>query len=161
VIRYPGAHDQPMGWTVPLFLKYARSRLKPLGVRISADVFGLSATRNLGIGQFPRRIAPFLDSIYPMVYPSHYVSGEYGIVSPDSRPGTTVAYSLRDFRDKLQGRGTKVIPWLQDFSLGRAYSLADVQDQIQAARLEHSKGFMLWNAAGVYTVKALSTPAFR
>ena len=161
VIRYPGAHAQPMGWTIPLFLKYARSRLKPLGVRISADVFGLSATRNLGIAQFPRRMAPFLDSIYPMVYPSHYVSGEYGIVNPDSRPGTTVAYSLRDFREKLQGRSTKLIPWLQDFSLGRAYSLADVQDQIQAARLEHSKGFLLWNAAGVYTVKALSTPVFR
>ncbi|HEX6664005.1 MAG TPA: putative glycoside hydrolase [Gaiellaceae bacterium] len=161
VIRYPGAHAQPMGWTIPLFLKYARSRLKPLGVRISADVFGLSATRNLGIAQFPRRMAPFLDSIYPMVYPSHYVSGEYGIINPDSRPGTTVAYSLRDFREKLQGRSTKLIPWLQDFSLGRAYSLADVQDQIQAARLEHSKGFLLWNAAGVYTVKALSTPVFR
>ena len=31
-IRYPGAHTQPMGWTVPMFVKYARSRLKPLGV---------------------------------------------------------------------------------------------------------------------------------
>jgi hypothetical protein len=160
-IRYPGEHAQPMGWTIPMFLKYARSRLNPLGIRISVDVFGLSATRNLGIAQFPRRIAPFVDAIYPMVYPSHYVSGEYGIIDPDSRPGTTVAYSLRDFREKLQGRRAKVIPWLQDFSLGRAYSLADVQDQIQAARLEHSKGFMLWNASGVYTVKALSTPAFR
>jgi hypothetical protein len=159
-IRYPGVHEQPMGWTIPVFLKYARSRLQPLGVRMSVDVFGLSATRDLGIAQFPRRIAPFVDTIYPMVYPSHYVSGEYNIVDPDSRPGTTVAYSLRDFREKLQGRKAKLIPWLQDFSLGRAYSLADVQDQIQAARLEHVKGFMLWNAAGVYTVKALSTPRF-
>src|SRR6266540_4011043 len=160
-IRYPGVHPQPMGWTIPLFLKYARSRLKPLGVRISVDVFGLSATRDLGIAQFPRRIAPFVDTIYPMVYPSHYVSGEYNIIDPNSRPGTTVAYSLRDFRDKLRGRKTKLIPWLQDFSLGRTYTLADVQDEIQAARLEHVKGFMLWNAAGVYTVKALSTPQFR
>jgi hypothetical protein len=160
-IRYPGPHAQPMGWTIPMFLKYARSRLKPLGVRMSVDVFGLSATRDLGIGQFPRRIAPFVDAIYPMVYPSHYVSGEYNIIDPDSRPGTTVAYSLRDFRDKLEGRKAHLIPWLQDFSLGRAYSLGDVQDEIQAARLEHVKGFMLWNAAGVYTVKALSTPAFR
>ncbi|HEX9380074.1 MAG TPA: putative glycoside hydrolase [Gaiellaceae bacterium] len=160
-IRYPGVHSQPMGWTIPLFLKYARSRLKPLGVRISVDVFGLSATRDLGIAQFPRRIAPFVDTIYPMVYPSHYVSGEYNIIDPNSRPGTTVAYSLRDFRDKLRGRKTKLIPWLQDFSLGRTYTLADVQDEIQAARLEHVKGFMLWNAAGVYTVKALSTPQFR
>jgi hypothetical protein len=160
-IRYPGKHAQPMGWTIPMFLKYAQSRLKPLGVRISVDVFGLSATRDLGIAQFPRRISPFVDAIYPMVYPSHYVSGEYGIENPDDRPGTTVAYSLRDFRKKLQGRKAKLIPWLQDFSLGRRYSLSDVQDQIQNARLEHVKGFMLWNADGLYTVKALSTPGFR
>jgi hypothetical protein len=160
-IRYPGKHAQAMGWTIPMFAKYAQQRLRPLGVRISVDVFGLSATRNLGIGQFPRRIARYVDAIYPMVYPSHYVSGEYNILDPDSRPGTTVAYSLRDFRDAVRGHATKLIPWLQDFSLRRTYTLADVQDQIQAARLEHTKGFMLWNAAGVYTVKALSTPAFR
>ena len=160
-IRYPGVHAQPMGWTIPMFAKYASSRLKPLGVRVSVDVFGLSATRNLGIGQFPRRISPYVDAIYPMVYPSHYVSGEYNIVDPDSRPGTTVAYSLRDFRTAVRGRTTKLIPWLQDFSLRRTYTLSDVQDQIQAARLEHAKGFMLWNAEGVYTVKALHTPAFR
>jgi hypothetical protein len=159
-IVYPGTHTQPMGWTIPMFLKYARSRLKPLGVRLSVDVFGLSATRDLGIAQFPRRIAPFVDTIYPMVYPSHYVSGEYNIIDPDSRPGTTVAYSLRDFRSKLRGRKTMLIPWLQDFSLGRTYTLADVQDQIQAARLEHVRGFMLWNAGGVYTVRALSTKPF-
>jgi hypothetical protein len=159
-IVYPGKKTQPMGWTIPVFLKYARERLKPLGVRISADVFGLAATRDLGIAQFPRRMAPFVDALYPMVYPSHYVSGEFNIVDPDSRPGTTVAYSLRDFREKLRGRKTKLIPWLQDFSMGRAYSLADVQDEIQAARLEHVKGFMLWNAAGVYTERALATPRF-
>jgi hypothetical protein len=160
-IRYPGKHAQPMGWTIPLFTKYAQQRLKPLGVRLSVDVFGLSATRNLGIGQFPRRIARYVDAIYPMVYPSHYVSGEYNIVAPDSRPGTTVAYSLRDFRTAVRGHETKLIPWLQDFALRRTFTLADVQDQIQAARLEHTRGFMLWNAAGLYTVKALSTPAFR
>jgi hypothetical protein len=160
-IRYPGKHAQPMGWTIPLFAKYAQQRLKPLGVRLSVDVFGLSATRNLGIGQFPRRIARYVDAIYPMVYPSHYVSGEYNIVDPESRPGTTVAYSLRDFRRALRDRKAKLIPWLQDFSLGRSYSLTDVQDQIQNARLEHVKGFMLWNASGIYTEKALSTPGFR
>ena len=159
-IRYPGTHGQPLGWTIPMFAKYAAEHLHPLGVRISTDVFGLSATRDLGIGQFPRRISRFVDSVYPMVYPSHYVSGEYNIEDPDSRPGTTVAYSLRDFRRQVQG-GANLIPWLQDFSLGRQYSLADVRDEIQAARLEHSKGFMLWNAAGVYTDGALATPSFR
>jgi hypothetical protein len=160
-IRYPGRHAQPMGWTVPVFVKYASERLRRLGVRVSVDVFGLSATRDLGIAQFPRRIAPYVDAIYPMVYPSHYGSGEYGIVDPDSRPGTTVAYSLRDFRRAVTGRKTFLIPWLQDFSLGRTYTLADVRDEIQAARLEHVKGFMLWNATGSYTRAALGLPAFR
>jgi hypothetical protein len=159
-IRYPGRHAQPKGWTVPLFVRYAAKRLRPLGVRVSVDVFGLAATRDLGIAQFPRRIAPYVDAIYPMVYPSHYGSGEYGIVDPNSRPGTTIAYSLRDFRRAVAGRKTLLIPWLQDFSLGRTYTLADVRDEIQAARLEHAKGFMLWNAAGVYTRAALGVPAF-
>ena len=72
-----------------------------------------------------------------------------------------MAYSLRDFRTAVRGHAAELIPWLQDFSLRRTYTLSDVQDQIQAARLEHTKGFMLWNASGLYTVKALSTPAFR
>jgi hypothetical protein len=160
-IRYPGKHTQPMGWTVPLFVRYAAARLHPLGVRVSTDVFGLSATRDLGIGQFPRRLGRFVDAIYPMVYPSHFGPGEFNIVDPNSRPGVTVAYALRDFRTKLAQSKAKIIPWLQDFTLGRRYSLADVQDQIQAARLEHSKGFMLWNPTGVYTTAALGTPAFR
>jgi hypothetical protein len=160
-IRYSGVHAQPIGWTVPLFVKYAASRLHPLGVRVSTDVFGLSATRDLGIGQFPRRLAHVADTIYPMVYPSHYGSGEYGIIAPDTRPGVTVAYSLRDFREKLDGTKANIVPWLQDFSLGRTYTLADVQDEIQAARLEHAKGFMLWNPEGVYTTGALATPALR
>jgi len=160
-IRYPGKHAQPMGWTIPMYVKYAAARLRPLGVRISVDVFGLSATRDLGIAQFPRRISPYVDAIYPMVYPSHYGSGEYDIVDPDSRPGTTVAYSLRDFQRAVRGRRAVLIPWLQDFSLGRTYTLADVRDEIQAARLEHVKGFMLWNATGVYTKEALGVPAFR
>ena len=160
-IRYPGKHAQPMGWTIPMFVRYAAKRLHPLGVRVSVDVFGLAATRNLGIAQFPRRIAPYVDAIYPMVYPSHYGSGEYNIIDPDSRPGTTVAYSLRDFQRAVRGRKAHLVPWLQDFSLGRTYTLADVRDEIQAARLEHVKGFMLWNAAGVYTRAALGTPAFK
>jgi len=160
-IRYPGKHAQPMGWTIPMYVKYAAARLRPLGVRISVDVFGLSATRDLGIAQFPRRISPYVDAIYPMVYPSHYGSGEYDIVDPDSRPGTTVAYSLRDFQRAVRGRRVVLIPWLQDFSQGRTYTLADVRDEIQAARLEHVKGFMLWNATGVYTKEALGVPAFR
>ena len=91
-------------------------------MRVSADVFGLAATHDLHIGQVPRRVAPYVDALYPMVYPSHFGSGEYGIQDPDSYPGRTVARALLDFRRQLKGTGMTLIPWLQDFSLARPYT---------------------------------------
>jgi hypothetical protein len=155
IIRYPGAHPQPMKETIAAYLRYAASRLHPLGVRVSADVFGLSATRDLGIGQFPSQIGRVVDTIYPMTYPSHYTPGEFNLPNPNAAPRATVADSLRDFRARLEGERAAVVPWLQDFSLGRTYSAADVAAQIAAARDAVTGGFMLWNAAGVYTAQEL------
>jgi hypothetical protein len=156
-IAYPRKTSTPPGWVIAQFVHYASKRLKPLGVRVSADVFGLSATRDLGIGQVPRRLARYLDAIYPMVYPSHYRSGEYNLPDPNADPGATVAYSLRDFNRELRGTKAKVIPWLQDFSLGRTYTLAEVQAQIDSARRADAAGYLLWNAAGVYTPGAVES----
>jgi hypothetical protein len=142
--------------TIARFLEYARSRLEPLAVRMSADVFGLSATRNMGIGQIPRRLARYLDAIYPMVYPSHYGPGELGLADPNADPGRTVALSLRDFAAELIGQETRLVPWLQDFSLGREYSKDDVRLQILAARDASADGFLLWNPSGIYTRGVLS-----
>jgi len=156
IIRYPGAHPQPMTETVAAFLRYAVSRLHPLGVRVSADVFGLSATHDLGIGQYPGQVGQVVDAIYPMVYPSHYRPGEYNLADPNAAPGATVAYSLRDFRAKLAGDNATLVPWLQDFSLGRTYTPGDVAAQVAAARRFATGGFMLWNAGSVYTPQALN-----
>jgi hypothetical protein len=155
---YPGRRAEPKGRTIAAFLEYARSRLSPLGVRVSAALFGLAATRDLGIGQRPGLIAEHVDAIYPMVYPSHYSPGEYNIDDPNARPGATVAASLRDFRRAMRGAQAKLIPWLQDFSLGRTYTLYEIEAQIRAARRAESAGFLLWNAAGVYTPDALAAP---
>jgi len=153
---WPGRVKERMGVTIGRFLEYARGRLEPLGVRVSAAVFGLAATRDLGIGQRPRYLAPHLDAIYPMVYPSHYSPGEYGIEDPDGHPGATVQMSLRTFRRALRGTDVRIVPWLQDFTLGHTYGLAQVQAQIDAARRMGSAGYLLWNAAGVYTTDALA-----
>jgi hypothetical protein len=152
---YPGKVNERKGETIARFLAYARDRLNPLGVRISAAVFGLAATRDLGIGQRPQLMAKQLDAIYPMVYPSHFGRGEYNIPNPDDAPGATVTMALRQFRRALTGSQTRLVPWLQDFSLGRPYTLGDVEDQIDAARKLRSSGYLLWNANGVYTTNAL------
>jgi hypothetical protein len=156
--RFAGATRQPKTSIITEFASYAQERLKPLGVRVSADVFGLSATRNMGIGQSPSKIAKHVDAIYPMVYPSHFGPGEYSLPDPNAQPGRTVALALRDFSTALRGSDTRLVPWLQDFTLGRTYTIADVRDQIQAARDAGAQGFMLWNAAGVYTRGALAGP---
>jgi hypothetical protein len=159
LIRYPGVHSQPMSWTIPAFTQYAAHRLHPLGARVSVDVFGLSATQDLGIGQLPRRISRYVDAVYPMVYPSHYTPGEYNLADPNAEPGETVSHSLLDFQTALEGRNARLTPWLQDFSLGRTYTLADVRAQVRAVRLRHADGFLLWNAEGRYNAAALKPPA--
>jgi hypothetical protein len=158
-IVYPGKTSTPPGWVIAEFAAYASKRLKPLGVRVSADVFGLSATRNMGIGQIPRRISKHVDSLYPMVYPSHYGPGEYGLEDPNAAPGDTVEWSLSHFRRELKRSNANLIPWLQDFSYGRTYHLADVRAQIESARLMGARGYLLWNPLGVYTPGTLTPPA--
>ena len=159
LIRYPGVHTHPMKWTIPAFVQYASKRLHPLGARVSVDVFGLSATRDLGIGQLPRRVSRYVDAIYPMTYPSHYSPGEYNLADPNGVPGQTVTRSLLDFQTALEGRRARLTPWLQDFSLGRTYTVDDVRAQVAAARALHTRGFLLWNAEGVYSEPALLPPA--
>jgi hypothetical protein len=153
---YPGRAREPKARTINRFLAYARARLEPLGARVSAAIFGLTATREMGIGQRPRQLAAHVDAIYPMVYPSHFGPGEYDLEDPNAVPGITVARSLRDFRRALRGQNTNVIPWLQDFSLGREYTADDVRAQIQAARDFRLPGYLLWNPAGVYTPGVLT-----
>ena len=159
LIRYPGKPTQTMRWTIPAFVQYAGKRLHPLGGRVSVDVFGLSATRDLGIGQLPRRVSRYVDAVYPMVYPSHYNPGEYGISDPNAAPGQTVTHSLEDFERALEGRKTRLTPWLQDFSLGRTYTVEDVLSQVAAARGQHTGGFLLWNPEGLYTASVLAAVA--
>jgi hypothetical protein len=112
IIRYPGPHPQPMQDTVAAFLRYAVGRLHPLGVRVSADVFGLSATHDLGIGQYPSQVGEIVDAIYPMTYPSHYTPGEFNLPNPNADPGATVGDSLSDFQRATSAARTTLVPWL-------------------------------------------------
>jgi hypothetical protein len=152
---FPVKRATPPAWVIAEFLHFASKRLKPLGVRVTADVFGLAATRDLGIGQLPKRIGKYVDALYPMTYPSHYSKGEYGIDDPNAAPGETVLNSLSHFRRELRGTKAELVPWIQDFSLGRTYTLAEVQAQIDAARLSDARGYLLWNPLGIYTQGAL------
>jgi len=152
---YPGKTSVPRGELIASFIAYAKERLGPLGVRVSTALFGLSATRDMGIGQVPKWIAQHVDHVHPMAYPALYGGGELGIVSPSAEPGETVFRTLVDFKRQVRGSRAQLIPWIQDWN----YDAEQVMQQVRAARLQGAKGYLLWNAHGIYTTSALAPPS--
>jgi hypothetical protein len=69
-----------------------------------------------------------------------------------------VTRSLRHFQRELRGRRAKLIPWLEDFSLGRTRTADEVRAQIDAARQADTAGYLLWNPEGEYTDGMLGGP---
>lgn len=144
--------------TIAAFLEDAQTELEPTGAMISADVFGLVGVNDdVGIGQVVSEMAPHLDVICPMVYPSHYPVGSYGYDNPDRQPYDIVKYAMDDFVSKGREANPDLIvrPWLQDFEYLSDYSEQDVRAQMDATYDSGLEGWILWNAAGDYTLSAI------
>jgi hypothetical protein len=100
-----------------------------------------------------------LDYISPMLYPSHWTPGEYNVPNPNAQPYDIVLAALGDFQKQVHGTGARLVPWLQDFSLGYPYGEAEVRAQIDAARKLGVEEFLLWNPLVQYTDAALDDGA--
>lgn len=149
------------------FLARAREALAPLGVRVSADIFGYAAwqTHDLGIGQVIEALAPHLDVLSPMVYPSAFNTGlpndGGAYANAIAFPYEIVHKSVR--RAVARGRTVnprlEVRPWLQDFPDyafdRRVYAADEIRAQMQGAREAGGRGWLLWDPAVKYTDAAL------
>jgi hypothetical protein len=137
------------------FLKESNKRLKPRGAKISIDVFGLTttATDGMGIGQKIAEMTEWVDYVSPMVYPSHYRKGNYGLAEPSKEPYKVVYFALANALKRIPAE--KLRPWLQDFSLGYKYGKNEVTAQIQACYDNKVSNWLLWNPRCVYTKDAL------
>ena len=151
---YPGQNGSPEDAIVS-FLAESRPRVVEHGARLSAAVFGIAATRPDEIAQDIPRMAEHLDYVAPMVYPSHWGPGEYGVDDPNSQPYDITYRSLQDFQELTAGTDAHVVSWLQDFSLGVDYGPAEVRAQIEASRDAGVDDILLWDAATTYTRDAL------
>jgi hypothetical protein len=136
---------------IAAFLAESRARLRPLGVYQGASVYGISVDRPTQIAQDLTQMAPNVDYLAPMVYPSHWNKGEYGVADPNRSPYDIVQRSLAKFQAKVAGTDVKIIPWLQDFSLGVTYGPAEVAAQIKAAADVGITSWFLWDPAVTYT----------
>jgi len=132
-------------------------RLEPLGVPVTFDIFGLtaSATGDLGIGQVWEDFTSVADVVLPMVYPSHYYPGSYGYARPNANPYAIVKNALREAieRSRTQAKSAAIRPFLQGFTLGRRlprYTPHEIREQIRAAEELGIESWVLWNPRSVY-----------
>jgi hypothetical protein len=145
------------------FATAMRDKVKARGATISADIFGIISISksDQGIGQELEKVAAPFDVISPMVYPSHFAAGEYGIKAPVAEPYNILIHSLGDFKRRLPDKPIR--PWLQDFSINVPnqphveYGIHEVQEQIRAAHDMGYDDFLLWNAGNRYTPHAVDT----
>ena len=133
------------------------SRTRALKVPFTIDIFGqtTAAPDDMGIGQYWEDLVIAADVVLPMIYPSHYGRGMYGVARPNTAPYTMVRRALQDGirRNKaLAPRKTAEIrPYLQAFTLGRPrYTSVHVREQIRAAGELGLESWVLWNPRSVY-----------
>lgn len=149
------------------FLETVTASLHAQGVRVSADVFGTVITNRADaalIGQDYAQLASIVDYVCPMVYPSHYAAGAFGLEVPDQQPYETVYGALSRSAQTLfaaelpQEAGVRA--WLQDFTATWVrghldYGAAELRAQIQAVYDAGYTDWLLWNARNVYTADGL------
>jgi hypothetical protein len=137
-------------------------RLEPLGVPVTFDIFGLtaSATGDLGIGQVWEDFITVADVVLPMVYPSHYYRGSYGYERPNANPYAIVKNALGEAlaRSRPHAKSATIRPFLQAFTLGRRlprYTPHEIREQVRAAEELGITSWVLWNPRSVYQRDAL------
>jgi hypothetical protein len=155
---FPGLRGTPEQ-SIVSFLAETRAALKPYHVFLGASVFGVAATRPTEVAQDVPAMAEHVDYIAPMVYPSHWAHGEYGVANPNAQPYDIVLRSLEDFQRDVRGTGARIVPWLQDFSLGLPYGPAQVGAEIEAAHDAGADEYLLWDPGVTYSGSALPPDA--
>jgi hypothetical protein len=148
------------------FLKKAYETLAPMGVYVSADVFGTiicNPSDGELIGQDYTQMAQHCDYICPMVYPSHYINNVYDLSVPDAQPYELVDAALADGGQQLaavkgenpDAHVAKQRPWLQAFTASWvdghiSYGSTQLTKQIEGAADAGVDEWLLWNAVNNY-----------
>jgi len=146
-------NDHDKVWAIKNFLARVQRETGYYNIKISADVFGwvFIIENDQGIGQLIEEMAPQLDYIYPMAYPSHYNMHFMGFDDAEAHPYEVVKRTLEKGFERIGDTDCSIIPWVQAFSYDLKYTEKDILAQINAAEDLGIKGFLFWNAANKYS----------
>jgi hypothetical protein len=157
---FPLEHGRTRAQVIRDQLGVVRAALKPSGMPMTIDVFGLTATdtTDMGIGQRWEMFIDRADVVLPMVYPSHFAPGTYKLANPNAHPYATIDHALKDMKKRTAGinGAALIVPWYQDFTLGPpAYTASQVRAQIKAGYDNGFHSWILWNPGSRYHTDAL------
>lgn len=156
-MNIPGLGGSDPSPVIVDFLAEAQVELRRYGVFQGVSVFGIAATRGEYIAQDVQGMAPHVDYVAPMLYPSHWAPGEYGVTDPESQPYDIIKASLSDFQQVLDGTNTSLVPWLQDFTMHVDYGPDQIKAQIDAAADLGIHSWLLWDPTVTYTGDGIVT----
>lgn len=144
------------------FLQAARQRLVPYNTALAADLFGYTAWNldDTQIGQRLETLAPLLDYVSPMLYPSGFAFGIPGHRDPLAAPYEIVAQTLQRAQQRTGLPAARWRPWLQafrDYAFDRReFGATQIRAQIDAAEALGCNGWMLWNPHNRYAAAGLA-----
>ncbi len=157
-IYFPYSEGKSKSDTLESFFKHIDQEFRKSEnpIPISADLFGMVTTNtdDLGIGQVLERAAPYVDFIYPMVYPSHFPDTWHGYANPAEKPYEVIKITMDSASEKLKAIGEdpdKIRPWLQDFNLGATYNADMVRAQIKATYDAGLTSWLIWDPRNIYS----------
>jgi len=149
----PGLETTPEEAIVE-FTRLADERLAPYGVQHGASVYGIAADRPTQIGQDIPAMAEHLDYVAPMIYPSHWGVGEYGVADPNRQPYDIVTATLEVWEEATEGKRARVIPWLEDTPYRAWDRPFQIREQIRATRDAGIDEWLMWNPGSTFTPEA-------
>lgn len=157
IVKFEGRDGLDKDKCIRNFLDYTKKELEPYSINVSADVFGL-ITRSFNdypedIGQTWFEMADKIDYICPMVYPSHYGPGWYGLNNPNANPYEVVKGSMQEALEKTSAikNPAGVRPWIQDFNwAGKVYGRSEIRAQVVAAKELGINEYLVWNPSNRY-----------
>jgi hypothetical protein len=143
------------------FLLLAKNRLRKHGTFISASIYGNVCWQedDTGIGQKIESLSKHADYIAPMLYPSGFAKGSFGVKHPADHPYITIYKSIKNIEHKIDIK--RVRPWLQSFKdyahSKREYKKFEIKEQIKAAEDIKTSGWMMWSPSSKYDINNFST----
>ncbi len=150
-MKIPGWDGGDPSPVIVSFLAEAGTMLREAQVFHGVSVFGIAADNGEWVAQDIGAMSDHVDYVAPMLYPSHWGRGEYGVVHPEAQPYDITKASLTRFQSVLAGTNTAVVPWLQDFSMRVNYGPDEVRAQIDAAADLGVSDWLLWDPEVTYT----------